>query len=355
MKQVVRQTRSYLIDLFKKQGINPRTDLGQNFLIDLNILELVVENAKLTPHDVVLEIGSGTGGMTTFLAQMAAHVITVEVDPNMFRMATEQTSAFENITLINSDALKNKNHFAAAVTDEIDRQLAVDPRRKLKLVANLPYSIGTPVISNLIASDYKWARMVVTIQLELAQKMKAPPGLSTYGSLTVWLQTQTNVRLLKKLPPSVFWPRPGVNSAVVLITPKPQSQNKIDHKLFFQDFIRQLFTQRRKLLRSALVSMYRKDLGKGAVDQLLKQLKIDPNARAETMTPNALAELANAFFAVIDPEQSQQLIAQKLLNANLPEVNEDESIDDDFDDADFDTSLDSPLSHEESQDNASDF
>src|SRR5690606_3080298 len=146
--------------------------------VDLNILEFVVASAELTKHDVVLEVGAGTGGMTAFMAKEAGAVVSVEVDSNMAAMARMAIAPFDNVTLINSDALKNKNHFRPEVVDAIRAELAKDPARRLKLVANLPYSIATPVVSNLVASDLPWTKMVVTIQLELGQRMCARPGKS---------------------------------------------------------------------------------------------------------------------------------------------------------------------------------
>ena len=129
----------------------------------------------------------------------------------------QATSHFGNVTLLNCDALRNKNHFADAVLEAIGTQLAVSPRRQLKLVANLPYCIGTPVISNLLASELPWAAMIVTIQLELAERIRAKPGSEHYSALSVWIQSQCHVNILRKLPPTVFWPRPGVDSA----SPRP--------------------------------------------------------------------------------------------------------------------------------------
>lgn len=200
MDQVKRQTRSYLMKLFKSNGISPRTFLGQNFLIDLNIIEFIVEQAQLTKKDLVLEVGSGTGGMTAFMAREAGEVVSVEVDPNMYQLVTQATLAFDNVHLINKDALKNKNKIQPDILELLKEKLSQGHLSRLKLVANLPYNIATPLISNLIASDIPWFSMVVTIQLELGQRMSAKPGKSHYGALSVWLQSQADVKILKKLP-----------------------------------------------------------------------------------------------------------------------------------------------------------
>ncbi|MBN71496.1 16S rRNA (adenine(1518)-N(6)/adenine(1519)-N(6))-dimethyltransferase RsmA [Gimesia chilikensis] len=296
MKEDERQTRSYLMRLFERHGFNPRSDLGQNFLIDLNIIEYVVEQGHIKPTDIVLEVGTGTGGMTTFMAQKARHVISVEYDRNMHTLASEATQKYDNITLLNCDALKNKNRLNPVVLEEIDQQLKANPGSHLKLVANLPYNVATPIISNLVASDLPWNRMVVTIQYELGLKMSCKPATSNYGALSVWLQSQCFVKLLKKVGPTVFWPRPKVDSAIVQLTPNPPLKQKIEDRVFFQDFLRRVFQHRRKLMRSTLVGMYSKQLSKAEVDALLEAHGYErEKTRAEELTVPEMIELANAF------------------------------------------------------------
>ena len=159
MRDVQRQTRSWLMELFTQHGFNPRGDLGQNFLIDVNLIEFVVRHADLGPNDVALEVGSGTGGMTAFLAEAAGKVISIDVDKNMAILAAEAVKGCENVTLINQDILKNKNTLAPDICDLIREQVASLPNGQLKLVSNLPYSVATPGIANLIASDLPWERM----------------------------------------------------------------------------------------------------------------------------------------------------------------------------------------------------
>ncbi|QDU38276.1 Ribosomal RNA adenine dimethylase [Maioricimonas rarisocia] len=299
MKNSDRQTRSYLMELFDQHGFHPRTDLGQNFLIDLNIVEFVVERAELTPQDVVLEVGAGTGGMTTFMAQQAGHVVSVELDRNMHKLASVATSPYDNVTLLNCDALKNKNSFNPDVIAEVTSALEAEPGRRLKLVANLPYSIATPVVSNLVATEIPWARMVVTIQFELGLRMRAKPRSSHYGSLSVWLQSQCDVAMIKKLGPTVFWPRPKVNSAIMQIMPSAEKRAQIVDRAFFQDYVRRLFHHRRKFLRSVLVGMYRKQLPKAEIDALLEQQAFEATARAEELDVATHVQLANALCEAV--------------------------------------------------------
>lgn len=295
MKDAARQTRSYLMELFSQHGFNPRTDLGQNFLIDLNLVEYIVDQGQLETRDVVLEIGSGTGGMTAFLSRRAGHVVSVELDRNVHRLAARALAGETNVTLLNCDALHNKNRLNETVLENVRRELAAAPGRRLKLVANLPYSVATPVISNLVASELPWSGMVVTIQWELAQRMTARPGRSHYGSLSVWLQAQCRVKILKRLSPAVFWPRPKVNSAIVRLLPDPRNRARIQDRAFLLDFVRRLFHQRRKTLRSMLVGMYRKQMPKDDVDGLLARFGAKETVRAEELTVQELVRLANLF------------------------------------------------------------
>jgi len=305
MKHAVRQTRSHLLQLFEQHGFHPRTDLGQNFLIDLNLIDYIVRQANLGRRDVVLEVGAGTGGLTTGLAAQAGEVVSVEVDPRMAGIAGSVIAGCNNVTLLNVDALKNKNTFSPMVLDAVREKLAVDSRRRLKLVANLPYNIATPVVSNLVATDLPWERMVVTIQWELAQRMAAQPGESAYGALSAWMQAQCRVRILRKLPPTVFWPRPKVQSAVMRVFPEVDGRQTINDRRFFQDFLRRLFHHRRKLARKVLCGMYRKELTKPDVDAVLRDFGFTGNERAEQLTPQTLIALSNRFGEALQHKRTQ--------------------------------------------------
>ncbi|HUG91113.1 MAG TPA: 16S rRNA (adenine(1518)-N(6)/adenine(1519)-N(6))-dimethyltransferase RsmA [Planctomycetaceae bacterium] len=302
MRDAQRQTRSHLMELFERHGFHPRTDLGQNFLIDLNLVEFIIRQADLGPRDVALEIGAGTGGMTTFLARQAGAVVSVEYDRNMHALAEEAVAGLENVTLLRTDALQNKNRFARPVLEALAAKLSDGAGRRLKLVANLPYSIATPVVSNLVATDLPWERMVVTIQLELAERMAAEPGSAHYGALSAWLQTQCRVTLLKRLKPTVFWPRPRVNSAIVRIVPDAAGREAITDRPFFQDFVRRLFQKRRKLMRGVLAGMYRKQLGKPEIDALLDEAGLGEQVRAEKLDPGTLRNFANRLYNSLHPK-----------------------------------------------------
>ncbi|MFO1019744.1 MAG: 16S rRNA (adenine(1518)-N(6)/adenine(1519)-N(6))-dimethyltransferase RsmA [Planctomycetales bacterium] len=299
-----RQTRSRLMSLFEQHGYHPRSDFGQNFLIDLNLLEFVVKSAQLTPEDVVLEIGTGTGGMTTFLAAQAGQVLSVELDHRVFQLAQEVTRDCTNVRLLNCDALKSKNEMNPQVLAVVEELLKSFPGSGLKLVANLPYAVATPIISNLVASDLPWRTMVVTIQWELALRMQARPRTSDYSALSVWLQSQCQVEILKRLPPTVFWPRPKVDSAIVEIRPDLTRSQQIADRLFFQEFLRRLFTQRRKHFRSVLAGMYRDQLSKPELESLLAAEQVPENARAEELEVATLVRVANRIDSAINRRSS---------------------------------------------------
>jgi 16S rRNA (adenine1518-N6/adenine1519-N6)-dimethyltransferase len=298
MKPAERQTRTRLMELFARHGFHPNTRLGQNFLIDLNVIEFVVRQADVHRDDLVLEIGAGTGGMTTFLATQAGHVVAVEIDANMHRLASEVVADRPNVTLLHADELRNKNHFAPEVLAEVQKHLD-DGLQRLKLVANLPYSVATPVVSNLVASELPWERMVVTIQLELADRMVAAPRTADYGALSAWLQSQCRVELLRKLPPTVFWPRPKVTSAVVGVQPDIVARERIRDREFFQDFLRRVFGLRRKLLRGVLAGMYRDQLSKTDVDRILAEAGVPDESRAEQLEPAVLVDLSNRLRGAV--------------------------------------------------------
>jgi 16S rRNA (adenine1518-N6/adenine1519-N6)-dimethyltransferase len=281
-------------------GIRPHARHGQNFLIDLNLLELLFQTAEITPDDVVLEVGTGVGSLTTIMAPAAAAVVTVEIDAHLAQLAREQLVAWDNVTILEQDALRNKNQLHAAVLSAVNERLSAAPDRRFKLVANLPYSVATPVISNLLAHEPVPDTMTVTIQKELADRMMASPGTRDYSALSIWIQAQADVELIRVLPPSVFWPRPKVNSAIIHIRVDRQRRDHIPDLDFFHRFVRAMFFHRRKYLRSSLVSAVKDQLDKNGVDEILAEMQFGPDARAEQLdvpTMLALAERVRARVA----------------------------------------------------------
>ncbi|HEX4416076.1 MAG TPA: 16S rRNA (adenine(1518)-N(6)/adenine(1519)-N(6))-dimethyltransferase RsmA [Lacipirellulaceae bacterium] len=293
-----RQTKSFLLARFREMGIRPATRHGQNFLIDLNLVELIVEGAELTSDDVVLEVGTGTGSLTAMMAERAAAVVTVEIDSHLFELASEQLIDMPNVTMLRLDALHNKNKIDDRVMDAIGEQLSAVPGRRLKLVANLPYNIATPIISNLLLARHVPHSMTVTIQKELAERITASPSTKDYSALSVWIQSQCTAEIVRLMPPSVFWPAPKVTSAVLRIVVDPQRRARIADLNFFHQIIKALFLHRRKFLRANVVAAMKNHLDKPAVDQLLDECGFAPETRTEELDVDTLIGLAERIRSV---------------------------------------------------------
>lgn len=290
----VRQTPSYLVGKFREVGVRPNTRLGQNFLIDLNLVQLLADTAAPSSDDVVLEIGTGTGSLTAMLAARAAAVVTVEVDSQLYQLASEALIDCGNVTLLRLDALKNKSTFDPEVLRAVGDQLAVAPGRRFKLAANLPYNIATPVISNLLSTDLRPVSMTVTIQRELAERILAAPASKDYGALSIWIQSQCDVELVRLLPATVFWPQPKVESAILQIRPSAERRARIPDPAFFHSFVRAMFFHRRKLLRNELLSAFKSELDKTAVDDIMRQQSLTDAARAEELDVDCMLALSEA-------------------------------------------------------------
>jgi 16S rRNA (adenine1518-N6/adenine1519-N6)-dimethyltransferase len=292
-----RQTKTFLIDRFREMGIRPATRHGQNFLIDLNLQRLIVDAADLTARDVVLEIGTGTGALTTMMAPQAAAVVTVEIDAHLFELASEQLIDLPNVTMLRIDALRNKNNLDERIMAEVGKHLAAGPGRRLKLVANLPYNIATPILSNLLLTRHVPHSMTATIQKELADRITARPSTKDYSALSVWIQSQCTAEIVRVLPPSVFWPAPKVTSAVIRLTVDPQRRADIRGLEYFHQITKALFLHRRKFLRANLMSAMKHHLDKEQVDSVLEEMGFAPDTRTEQLDFNTLIKLADRIQA----------------------------------------------------------
>ncbi len=278
----------------QEAGVRPQGKHGQNFLIDLNLLDLLVRTADLGPKDVVLEIGTGMGSLTGRMAQVAAAVVTVEIDPRLFALAGEELSGVENVTMLLQDALKNKSTIHPAVLEAVKQKLDANPGSRLKLVANLPYNVATPVLSNLLTSDPAPVSLTATIQKELADRMVARPGTKDYSALSIWMQSLCALEIVREMAPQVFWPRPKVHSAIMHILPDPAKRKALGDLDFFHGFIRSLFFHRRKFLRGVLANAYREQLDKGTIDEILASFELPPDARAEQLEVQTLIAISKA-------------------------------------------------------------
>jgi 16S rRNA (adenine1518-N6/adenine1519-N6)-dimethyltransferase len=296
---MTRQTKTFLLDRFREMGIRPATRHGQNFLIDLNLQRLIVDAAELTTDDVVLEIGTGTGSLTAMMAPLAAAVVTVEVDAHLFELASEQLIDLPNVTMLRLDALRNKNNFDDRVMDEVGKHLTAEAGRRLKLVANLPYNIATPVLSNLLLSRHVPHSMTVTIQKELADRITAIPSTKDYSALSVWIQSQCTAEIVRVLPPSVFWPAPKVTSAVIRLIVDPARRAAIRNLEYFHQITKALFLHRRKLLRANVLAAMKQHLDKEQVDAILTEMGFSADTRTEQLDVETLIQLAERIEAAV--------------------------------------------------------
>lgn len=305
-----RQTLSYLRTLFEERGIQPKNKLGQNFLIDLNLLDLVVRAAELTEHDVVLEVGSGTGSLTMRLIEQAGALVSVEIDPGFAALTREAVENHftlfgsgphakgtkqDNVRLIHHDVLKNKNTLHEEVVSALRALVAQPPLQHVKLVANLPYSVAVPVFTNLLLTDLPIERMVVMVQWEIAERLLAVPGTKDYAALAIMVQSLADVSLVRRLPPEAFWPRPQVDSAIVLIRPNADKRANVGDVGRLRIFLRDLYTHRRKNLRGALAGLPSGRREKTEVDQKLAEMGLDGSARAEVLDLEQHLRLCRVF------------------------------------------------------------
>jgi 16S rRNA (adenine1518-N6/adenine1519-N6)-dimethyltransferase len=196
--------------------------------------------------------------------------------------------------MLHQDALKNKNTLDPRLIAAVNQRLAEQSERRLKLVANLPYNVATPILSNLLTAEIVPLSLTATIQKELADRIAAEPGTKDYSALSIWMQALCAVEVVRELGPQVFWPRPKVNSAIVHILPNPAKRAALGDLTFFHEFIRGLFFHRRKFLRGVLASRYREQLPKSAIDEILAPFQLPVDARAEQLPVGTLIDLSQA-------------------------------------------------------------
>jgi 16S rRNA (adenine1518-N6/adenine1519-N6)-dimethyltransferase len=288
-----RQTLTYLTRLFEAHGLQAKSKLGQNFLIDLNLVDLIVRTAELDRADAVLEVGTGTGSLTARLAEQAGVVVTVEIDTGLAPVARQVIGEKPNVRFVFGDCLAGKNELNPEMLAAWDEAATGFTRRKL--VANLPYVIATPLVSNLLITRTDIERMVVMVQWEIAERMRAVAGTKDYNALSVLVQSVADVEVVRKVGPGNFHPRPKVDSAIVLIKPNAEKRAKVGDVPKFRMFLRDLYTQRRKNLRQAISSGPGGKRDKAAVDATLAELGIDGTLRAEALDVEQHLRLAAAF------------------------------------------------------------
>lgn len=272
-------------ELIKKYGIKLTKSLGQNFLTDSNVVSRIVDTAEITEDDLVIEIGPGIGSMTGELASRAGRVIAVEIDKHLIPALEDNLKDFSNLEIINEDIMKVS---VKAVTE--NRQ-----NMRLKVVANLPYYITTPIIMKLLEEDNDIELMVFMVQKEVAQRMVAKPGGKDYGALSVAVQYYAQPEKVFDVPPHCFIPQPEVDSTIVKLKKNKKPPVILKDKDMFFKVVKAAFGQRRKTLLNALANSEALSRSKEEVREILSAVNIDENTRGETLSMEQFAALANEF------------------------------------------------------------
>lgn len=271
------------IETIKKYDFAFQKKFGQNFLIDSHVLDKIIAAAGVTKEDVVLEIGPGFGTMTQYLAEAAKEVIAVEIDKTLIPILHETLADYDNVTIINEDILK------------VDIAKLVEEKnggKPIKVVANLPYYITTPIIMGLFESHVPLDNITVMVQKEVAQRMQAGPGTKDYGALSLAVQFYAEPYIVANVPPNCFIPRPGVGSAVIRLTKWENPPIAVKDEAFMFSLIRASFNQRRKTLQNSLVNGGIQITKEQVVDAL-EQMELSPTVRGEALTLEQFARLSD--------------------------------------------------------------
>lgn len=275
-------TRAGTVSVLRAHGIRPRKRFGQHFLVSRTVLDHILEAAALTRVDGVLEVGAGIGTLTVALAPRVRTVLAVEMDAALLPALRAQIAAFENVRVEAGDVMgMNLEALAAALPE---------PR---KMVSNLPYNIASPLLVALLDLPVRFARFVVTVQGEVADRLAAGPGTKAYGALSVMIQYRAAVRVVARVPPGAFYPAPAVASAVVVLEPGETPFVDVgDERLFFR-VVRAAFAQRRKTLRNTLAAGL--GIAPAAAEAACRTAGLDPGRRGETLDLPAFAALTQAL------------------------------------------------------------
>lgn len=277
------------IEILQKYNFSFQKKYGQNFLIDKNILEKIVDAAQITDTDCVLEIGPGIGTMTQYLAERAGEVIAVEIDKKLIPILQDTLSPYNNVKILNEDILKV----------DIDRIVKEENNgNPIKIVANLPYYITTPIIMQLFESHIALRSITVMVQKEVADRMQAEAGSKDYGALSLAVQYYSKPEIVTRVSASCFMPRPNVDSTVIHLTryDKPGLEPEAEAYLF--DVIRASFNQRRKTLVNGLANSPKLNLNKEEIKKVLSNMGLSHDVRGETLTLERFIELSKSLRAV---------------------------------------------------------
>ena len=272
------------IEVLQKYGFNFQKKYGQNFLIDSNILEKIVSCANISKDDIVLEIGPGIGTLTQYLCEEAKAVIAVEIDKNLIPILNDTLKEYDNVSIINEDILK------LDINSIIKEKFG---ERTIKVVANLPYYITTPIIMGLFENNINLESITIMIQKEVADRMKAGPGTKDYGALSLAVQYYAKAEIQMIVPPSCFIPKPNVGSAVInLVKHKNPVVKAIDDEFMFK-VIRAAFNQRRKTLLNGLNNSPEIKISKEKILEAINELEVVENIRGEALTLEQFARLSD--------------------------------------------------------------
>ena len=272
------------IEILKKYNFTFQKKFGQNFLIDTHVLDKIIAAAEITKDDFVLEIGPGIGTMTQYLAQAAGKVATVEIDKALIPILGDTLSAYDNVMIINEDVLK------------VDIQKLVEEEnggRPVKVVANLPYYITTPIIMGLFEKHVPIESITVMVQKEVADRMQVGPGTKDYGALSLAVQYYASPYIVANVPPNCFMPRPKVGSAVIRLTTYDNPPVEVDDEKLMFRIIRASFNQRRKTLANGLKNATDLDISKELIAESIESLGHGPSVRGEALTLEEFAALSN--------------------------------------------------------------
>ena len=274
------------IEIIQKYEFMFQKKFGQNFLIDTHVLDKIIQSANITEDDMVLEIGPGIGTMTQYLAQAAGKVIAVEIDKNLIPILEDTLSGYDNVRVINEDVLK------------LDLKKLADEEnngKPVKVVANLPYYITTPIIMGLFENHVPISSITIMVQKEVADRMQVGPGTKDYGALSLAVQYYARPQIIANVPPNCFMPRPKVGSAVIQLVRYEEPPVQVDNEKLMFRLIRASFNQRRKTLVNGLKNSQELDFSKEEIEKAMAETGIPVNVRGEALTLAEFADLANVF------------------------------------------------------------
>lgn len=292
------QTKRQIQQLLALAGVRPNKRLGQHFLIDLNLMRLLVDSANINNNDIVLEVGCGTGSLTEALIEKAGMVLAVELDRKLAEITKSRLANVENIELINTDILENKNTLSHAVTKALESARKKYHGRIL-LVANLPYNAASPTMLNLLTGPITAGAMYVTIQKEVSDRMTAVPASSDYGILSILLAATGDVKTIRVLKPTVFWPQPQIDSAMVSFVRDQAKLRRIENMELFSQTVHLFMGHRRKTLM-ACSKLARGKLAK--IDnwpEIFERCSINPAQRPEQLGAEDYIAIANLSSSII--------------------------------------------------------